>query len=517
MLVSSHVLRVSALFVLAGAASAGDWLTFGGDSQRTGWARNETILTKQNVGRLKLEWKAKLGNTPRELNSLTVPVVIINLPMHRGFKDIAIVAGSSEKIWALDADNGKVLWDKQFTIEGAPKNPNGGWLCPFVLNATPVIDRASKTVYVLAGDGKLHGLNVFNGEDRIPPFQLTPAFAKTWSLNLVGDTLYTTTSQGCNGVRSAVYAVNLKDPEKKVSSFVASPTGGAGIWGRAGAAVTSSGMVVAETGDGPYDAAAGKYSDTFLGLSAGDLKLADYYTPANRSFITKKDLDMGCMSPIVFKYKGRELIAGAGKEGVIYLLDAKSLGGSDHRTPVFRSPLYTNEEVDYAGRGFWGAMASWVDAKGDTWLFAPAWGPQAGGSPEFPVKHGDAPEGSIMAFRIGEKDGKPTLAPAWRSRDMSVPEPPIIANGVLFALANAENTRQVDTAGRMYTSKERADTPSGNAILYAYDAETGKELFSSGKTIPGFTHFSGLAISEGRVYVVTHDSTVYAFGLGGEE
>ncbi|MBC7928038.1 MAG: PQQ-binding-like beta-propeller repeat protein, partial [Bryobacteraceae bacterium] len=54
----------------------------------------------------------------------------------------------------------------------------------------------------------------------------------------------------------------------------------------------------------------------------------------------------------------------------------------------------------------------------------------------------------------------------------------------------------------------------GNATLYAFDAENGKELFSSGKTISSFTHFSGLAISEGRVYVTTFDNTIYAFGLG---
>ena len=42
---------------------------------------------------------------------------------------------------------------------------------------------------------------------------------------------------------------------------------------------------------------------------------------------------------------------------------------------------------------------------------------------------------------------------------------------------------------------------------------TGKELFSSGETMPSWTHFSGIAIASGRVYVTTYDSNVYAFGL----
>jgi outer membrane protein assembly factor BamB len=420
-----------------------------------------------------------------------------------------VVAGSSDKVFGINVEDGKILWQKTMGIEGKAKG-EPHWLCPQALNATPAIDSRANTVYVLASDGKLHGYNIINGEDKMTPVQFVPPFSKNWSLNLHDGYVYTTVSQGCNGARSAVYAMNLKD--KAVTHFISSPTGGAGIWGRAGAAITSEGKVVAETGDGAYDTALGKYSDTFLGLSVKDLKLIDYYTPANRAWITKKDLDMGNMSPIVFKFKNWELVAGAGKEGVIYLLDAKSLGGADHRTPLFRSPLYTNEDDDFASRGFWGAFASYDDGK-DTWLYAPAWGTQTSVSPKFPVTYGPDQHGSIMAFKLAVKDNAPVLEPAWKSREWAVPEAPVVANGIVFAVSSGENTRQVDESGRLYSSKERADTPIGNATLYAFDAQTGQELFSSGKTMPGFTHFSGLAVSEGRVYVVTHDATLYAFGV----
>jgi outer membrane protein assembly factor BamB len=490
---------------------AGDWATFGGNPQRTGWAKDEPKFTKDAVKNMKLLWSAKLDNAAKELNSLTVPVIVINKPTTKGFRDIVVVAGSSDKVFAMNAEDGKLVWQKTMSIEGTPKSAPH-WLCPNALNATPVIDRQTSTVYVLASDGKLHAFNVINGEDKMPPVQFVPAFAKTWSLNLHEGYLYTTISQGCNGVRSSVYGMNLKDPSHPVTFFQSSPSGGAGIWGRAGAAITSGGKIVAETGDGPYDEAAGKYSDTFLGLSVHDLKLIDYYTPANRAWITKKDLDMGNMSPIVFKFKNWELVAGGGKEGVIYLLDAKSLGGTDHRTPLFRSPLYANEDIDFASRGFWGAMASYDDGK-DTWLFAPAWGEQTSVSPKFPVTHGPDKLGSIMAFKLAVKDNAPVLEPAWRSRELGVPEAPVVANGIVFAVSSGENTRQVSEGGDLYTSEHRATTPIGNATLYAFDAQTGAELFSSGKTMPGFTHFSGLAVSEGRVYVVTHDSIVYAFGV----
>jgi len=309
-----------------------------------------------------------------------------------------------------------------------------------------------------------------------------------------------------------VYAMNLDDPKRPAVFFQAAPVGG-GSWGRAGAAVSAKGLVLAETGDGPYDVATHKLTDSVLALSAKDLNLADFYTPSNRAWITKKDLDMGNTTPAVFPFKNWELAAAAGKEGVIYLLDVNKPGGEDHRTPLFRSPLYTNEEVDFAGRGFWGAFATWEDEKGTRWLYAPAWGPQASGSPEFPLKSGQTPNGSIMAFKVEEKDGKPVLTPGWISRDLDVPEPPVVANGVVFALSSGENVRQLDANGKLFSSKDRATTPRGSAILYAFDAETGKELFSSRDTMKAFTHFSGLGIAGGRVYASTFDNNLYAFAV----
>jgi outer membrane protein assembly factor BamB len=87
----------------------------------------------------------------------------------------------------------------------------------------------------------------------------------------------------------------------------------------------------------------------------------------------------------------------------------------------------------------------------------------------------------------------------------------------VYALSNGENTQSIHPSGRLMTSQERASTPAGNAILYAFDASTGKELFSSGKSITGFSHFTGLAIANGHIYVVTYDNVLYSFGLGQNE
>ena len=62
------------------------------------------------------------------------------------------------------------------------------------------------------------------------------------------------------------------------------------------------------------------------------------------------------------------------------------------------------------------------------------------------------------------------------------------------------------------TDTERSQN-TGHGILYALDARTGKVLYQSGDAMKEWVHFSGLAVANGRVYAVDHDSQVYCFGL----
>jgi outer membrane protein assembly factor BamB len=84
---------------------------------------------------------------------------------------------------------------------------------------------------------------------------------------------------------------------------------------------------------------------------------------------------------------------------------------------------------------------------------------------------------------------------------------------VIFALASGDNPNQTDANGVLYQSDFRSTHPSGHSIVYALDAQTGKVLYSSGDAISGWSHFAGLAVAGGRVYAVTYDNTLYAFGL----
>ncbi|MBV9035770.1 MAG: PQQ-binding-like beta-propeller repeat protein, partial [Acidobacteriaceae bacterium] len=246
--------RPLALLAVSCSLAAASWLTFGGDAQRSGWAKDETAISPESVKGMQLLWKLKLDNAPKELNSLTSPVVINPVYTNHGAETYVVVGGSSDNLYVIDADTGKLVWQKHFTNEGPPPSgpqSSGSYFCPNALNATPLVanGQAGPTVYAISTDGKLHALNIINGEDRFPPKQFVPAYSKNWSLNSKDNVLYTTISQGCAQAKSGIWAMDLNSPDRTVTSFQSNTYGG-GIWGRGGAAIGSNGTIYAETGDG---------------------------------------------------------------------------------------------------------------------------------------------------------------------------------------------------------------------------------------------------------------------------
>jgi outer membrane protein assembly factor BamB len=511
-------LAVFLTFISCTAMFSADWPTDGGGPQRTNWQMDETILNRQNVGNLKILWKLKLDNAPRQMHSLLPALIAGQVPTAAGPKQIVIEAGVSDNLYAIDADTGEILWKKHFDYPPPARNGEAqDPLCPGGQTATPIIGppqaSGARLVYALAGNGALHELDLATGNEASPPVPFGYPNGKAYALNLWNNVIFTTTSQGCAGNPNQMWAMNLNDPQRKVMTF---NPGSGGLWGRTGAAIDSNGVAWAPTGDGTYDLATRRYGNGLIGarVEGNELKLKDWYIPSNWAWLFKKDLDMQ-VTPAIFKYKGRELMVTGSKECRLYLLDPRSAGGEDHQTPVYRTPLICNEEVNFASTGIWGSMTTWEDSKGTRWILAPFWGPPHS---EFkvPVSYGPVKNGAVVAFRLEEKGGKLQLTPAWMSRDMNHAEPPVIANGVVFAYGSGENTTQA------YPDRGLADlsplriAASTHATLYALDADTGKELYSSGDQITSFAHFGGLSVANGRVYLGTFDSVLYCFGLAAQ-
>jgi outer membrane protein assembly factor BamB len=512
------------LFLLATIATislrAADWPTFGHDPQRSGWASEESTLTPQNVSQLELKWKAQAKNEPRSLTALTAPVVASDVLTTRGPKTLVYVAGSGDHLFAFDAANGDLVWNVNFETHVLPKD-EGMWLCPNGVNATPVIDPSTSTIYAVAVDGRLYGLDLGTGRTKFGPAQFVPAFSKNWSLNLVHGTIYTAISQGCGGAQSGFYSINVQDPDRPSVQDLFIARDGGGIWGRGGPVIGNNGRIYASTGDGNFAPRNAEFANSVIAASLSDLKLLDYYAPTNWQDVSRYDLDMGSSSPVWFAYRNYNLLVAAGKESVVYLMDADELGDKDHQTPLFTVHL-ANDEKAFEGKGIWGGMSAWRDLQEQTWVYVPIWGPVSKDAPTFPQTNGPVPHGSIMAFKVGldPSSKKPILEPAWTSGDFNLPEPVVIANGVVFALSTGENPMQTVQGGvivnspnlTLLTDAQRRQNTK-NAVLYALDAETGKTLYDSGDAMPGWVHFSGLAVAGGRIYAVDHDSRLFCFGL----
>jgi outer membrane protein assembly factor BamB len=215
-------------------------------------------------------------------------------------------------------------------------------------------------------------------------------------------------------------------------------------------------------------------------------------------------------TPVVFPWKGRDVLVGSGKEGRYFLMDSASIGGADHLTPLFRSELMSNKNVNFQTEGTWGSLASWEAKDGTRWVLGPTGGDAA---VKIPTTYGPTPHGGILALKLVEKDGKPELDPVWHSRDMITAEPPVVSNGVVFVLAGGEFTMQAnDEMGGLYSAQERIKR-SVPAKLFALDAVTGKELYSSGDLVKSFLHQAGPSVADDKVIFGTFDGTVYCFGL----
>jgi outer membrane protein assembly factor BamB len=506
-------------FLLASSA-LGDWPTFGHDPQRSGWAPEETKISRESVKSLELKWSVQLDNAPLALNALTAPVVARDVVTAEGRKTLVYVAGSSNHLFAVDAVTGQVVWTRTFQSFVNPKE-SAYFLCPNAINATPVIDRRQNMIFALAYDGRLFGLDLGTGSIRFGPYQFVPPFAKPWSLNLNNGYVYTTTSQSCGGDRSGIYSMSVDDPAHHVSyEMLVRNGGGAGMWARGGTAIAQNGTVYVSTGDGKFDPPNGDFGSTFLAARAPDLSIADYYSPLNWNEVNKRDLDLPSGGLLWFAYRNWHLVAGGGKEAVVYLLDADSLGNKDHQTPLYLSEQLGNERKVLEQNGIWGSPALWKNDRGEAWLYVPLWGPPRASIGKDVLRNGDAPHGSVVAFRI-ELDAakRPCLKLAWISPDVNLPDAPAVANGVVFVVATGENPQQNKTGAHnadwrknLLTTEERA-AGTRASVLMALDAETGKLLFQSGDAMKSWNHFGGLAIEDGRVYAVDHNSNLYCFGM----
>jgi putative pyrroloquinoline-quinone-binding quinoprotein len=517
-----------------GGRGGSEWTTSGFDAARSSWVRNDPRISPQTVakpgafGAFKFLWKLKLEHDPKAPTALTAPVLLDRIIGFRGFKSIAFVATQSETVHAIDYDFGTPLWKYHINYTASfPPVAAGTADCPDGLTSSPSRPTAfalpaaggrggrgggggaqsgggvgepgkgaltlamggqrgrgvqpaapagapaagappagrqgvpggggrgggfqpgGDAAYVVGSDGYLHALNVQNGWDSMTPAQFIPSNTRATGLIVAsgdaGAVAYAATTHRCGSQPDAVWAMDLADAQKSVTSF---KVGDATIAGAAGPSIGQDGTIYVATAAGTA-----AESSSLFALEPKTLKQKGTAKLAGTGFSS---------SPLVFTWKDKDavLVAGGGK---IYVFDPASLGAG---------PVATSAAFGIAGVEI-GSLASWIDAGGVRWVAAPALR-------------------GIVTFKLTEQAGKPAFQAGWTSPDIASPLPPLVVNGVLFAAS--------------------AGTRAVPGVLYAFDAATGKPLWTSGRAITS-TIRGGLAAGAGTVFVPGSDSTLYAFGF----
>jgi outer membrane protein assembly factor BamB len=500
------------------ARSAPDWTTQGADAQRSSWVVADPFISIESLPKFQFLWKLKVDNDSRQSNALTAPVALGNLMTFRGFKSLVFVGGSSNNIYAIDYDFGTLFWKTHINYAAGTPEFAGSLRCPggmtagltratnltpptglaffgFArpprpargevgepgrgsprMNPTPAPPaargsnapargaapaarggggegqgargRGPNFVFAVPSDGIVRALNPHTGDPAAAPAIFLPPNATSTGLIWAGGTVYAATTNDCGSAPEAISAMDWDADAKPVTTW---KSNGAPI---GGFALGIDGTVYVTTGNG-----SSTYANSILALEPKTLAVKNWFSQPGAVFES---------SPVVFTEGSRIYVAATAQDGRLYLLDGAAVGGGDHKTTLTIAPASSNRRFTSE------APATWRDQQGTRWILAPT-------------------SNAVSAFRFSNANDVPALAQAWVSRDLVSPRTPVIVNGVAFALSSGQNQ-------------------SANAVLYALDPASGKELWSSGSTITSFAT-AGLSGGTAQVYVVTFDNTVWSFGI----
>jgi hypothetical protein len=389
------------VFVLALAAmpAVAQVTTSQYDNFRTGATLNEKILTPENVNAKQF---GKLGAFKVDGAVYAQPLFLPSLEIPgKGTRDVLFVATEHDSVYAFDANRpgDPPLWQVTLLSEAlgvAPLSEDDAQ-CPFIrpeigITSTPVIDRTTGTLYVLAraktrhavgndeyfqqvhalaittgvekfGGPKLisasvpgKGAGSANGQIAFDPLRENPRAA----LLLANGALYLTWASSCD-VDPYHGWVMAYDPQTLAQKAVlnVNPDGfEAGIWlSDTGPAADADGNVYVPTGNGTFDAGSGgrDYGDSVLKLDGSSLAIRDYFTPHDQERISSADADVGSSGPTLLPDQPgahRHLLLQPTKDSTIYVIDRDKMGKYQRDSDALVQTVHM-------GGGGYGAMAYW--------------------------------------------------------------------------------------------------------------------------------------------------------------
>jgi hypothetical protein len=366
-------------------AHPSDVLLYHNDISRDGAQSAETTLTPANVTSAKFGKLATFALDSTSTYLYAQPLYAGGIGMPDGAVHNLLVASTSRgAVYAFDADGKNpspgYLWQVSLIPSGERYpvasdyfgcgNPEESGIV-----GTPVIDRASQTIYVvvktISTSGatfyhRLHAISLIDGSERFgspkiinPTFTGTGAGASGGSIAFNGQAqnersalLLTTNATGGKTVWIS-YASHCDHPNyhgiilgydssslSNTASFIDTPNGSdGGIWMNSGGlSADSAGYIYALTGNGTFDVDTGgtDYGDAALkltppsiGAASNLMSVSDYFVPSDQAYLNDHDLDVGGAEGIVFTDSGSgvapNLMIASDKNGSIYLINRDNM------------------------------------------------------------------------------------------------------------------------------------------------------------------------------------------------
>jgi hypothetical protein len=407
---------------------------------------------------------------------------------------MVITVTESNNVCALDVVNGGIIWQRHLGQPVGHTSLPCGNIDPLGITGTPVIDLATRTLFVDAmttpdnGTTKKHliyALNVDTGTTNSGwPVDLNAtvssgslAFNSTVqnqrsALALLGGYLYATYAGhagDCGAYHGWIVGIPLSEPSA-VSAW-ATPAQGGGAWAVGG---------IASDGVNPFMASGNTFSATVWGGGESIIRFSpgpvftsqtqDYWTPTNWTTLDLNDQDLGGSGALPVDVPGAvpsQLILALGKDGAAYLLNRTNLGG-------ISAPL---AKIAVSSTAIIQAACTYRTAQGVYVVFC-------------------ANTSQLRAFRLNPTT-PPTMTSAWTVSEGGRGSP---------FVTSTDGTNNVVVWGIGAESDQR---------LHGFDGDTGAVVFSGGganELMAGTHRFQTAIAARGRIYVAT-DHKVYAFSV----
>jgi hypothetical protein len=424
-----------------------------------------------------------------------------------GGKDILIVATEQNEVSAFDAAGGAMVWRKTL----GPTSANGGGpggcalgnISPLGITGTPVIDAASRTLFVNAMVSNKHqifALSLDDGSTKTGwPVDVSSVKAGSRSFNsaaqnqrgallILNGIVYVPYGGhygDCGDYHGWVVGVPVDNPKAPLAWATRASAGG--IWAPGGVAsdgksvwVATGNTMAAPSASLPSFSSPGTWGDgeAILRLPP-DLNFTaatkDYFTPQNWAALDGADNDVGGSGVVLFSVPGAtpsDLAIALGKDGSAYLANRDNLGAMG------------------------GQVGSIVKTSTEAIMQAA-------------VAY-NTPTGTFVAMRA-RGNGCPSGAGAITAMKVSAASPPAISVGWCAGGTSTGSPIVTTTDG---TNESIVWYVAGTKLV-GYNGETGAEVFNggaAGDAVSAAAKWQTPIAAKGRIYFASQNQ-LYAFTL----